>query len=214
MAKIIGLTGMYFAGKNCVASLLEERGFPVLDVDKLGHEAIEAGKEAIVRRFGPDVLIRRNAEDEADGQRQTIDRRKLGEKVFGNSQALADLEAIVHPEANRLTEKWIQNQNGKTCVINAALLHKSSAFEKLDVIIIVEAPFFDRLRRAKKRDHLSWITLLKRFGSQKQFKAQYLRAKADIYRVDNRGYSSLEFRQIKEKLEGRIGAILSGEGIY
>jgi dephospho-CoA kinase len=214
MAKIIGLTGMYCAGKNCVASLLEDRGFPVLDVDKLGHEAIEAGKEAIIRRFGSDVLIRRNTEDEADRQRQTVDRRKLGEKVFGNPQGLADLEAIVHPEANRLTEKWIQNQNGKTCVINAALLHKSSAFEKLDCIIIVEAPFFDRLRRARQRDHLSWITLLKRFGSQKKFKAQYLCAKADIYRIDNRGYSPHEFPQVNGELKDRIGAILSGEGIH
>jgi dephospho-CoA kinase len=207
MGKIIGLTGTYCAGKNCIASLLEERGIPVLDVDKLGHQAIEAGKEAIIRRFGPEVL--------AGGTEATsaIDRRRLGEKVFGKPHELADLEAIVHPEANRLTDEWIQGQNGKTCAINAALLHRSSAFEKLDFIVIVQAPFFDRLQRAKKRDRLPLAALLKRFGSQKKFMSQYLNGKADTYKVDNRGYSLSISRRLKRKLEYRIDAILSGEGI-
>jgi dephospho-CoA kinase len=38
--KLIGLTGTYCAGKNHVASLLEQRRLPVLDLDKLGHEVI------------------------------------------------------------------------------------------------------------------------------------------------------------------------------
>ncbi|MDR0876891.1 MAG: dephospho-CoA kinase [Treponema sp.] len=209
MAKIIGLTGMYCAGKNRIAALLEERGLPALDVDKLGHQAIEAAKEAIVRRFGPEVL----APEGKDRQGLSIDRRRLGEKVFGKPGELADLEAIVHPEANRLTDEWIKGKNGETCVINAALLHKSSAFEKLDFIIIVQAPFFDRLRRARQRDHLPWAALLKRFGSQREFMSQYLNGNADTYRVDNRGYSKTLSRRLKRKLEDRIDAILSGEGI-
>jgi dephospho-CoA kinase len=224
MGKIIGLTGTYCAGKNHIALLLEERGFPVLDVDKLGHEAIEAGKEAIVRRFGPDVLAGDiTARNTANGQglpverlsidQLTIDRRRLGEKVFGKPGELAALEAIVHPEANRMTDEWIQAQEGKTCVINAALLHRSSAFEKIDFIIIVQAPFLDRLRRARRRDHLGWTVLLKRFGSQKKFMSQYLNGKADTYRVDNRGYSSSISRRLERKLEYRIDTILSGEGI-
>jgi dephospho-CoA kinase len=210
---LIGLTGMYCSGKNRVAALLEKQGFPVLDVDKLGHRAIETGKEAILARFGETVL----------GSEGNIDRRKLGERVFGKAAELASLEAIVHPEANRLTEEWIKAQTGEFCVINAALLHRSSVFERLDALILVKAPLLSRFFRARRRDKLSWRELFRRFRSQKGFLSPYLKKskiavpksdilelpqasilKADIYIVDNRGYWA---RSSQKKLEYRIEKI-------
>jgi dephospho-CoA kinase len=201
--RLIGLTGTYCAGKNRIAGLLEARGLPVLDVDTLGHEAVEAGREAIAARFGGDIL--------GDGGK--INRRLLGEKVFGKPEELAALEAIVHPEANRLTEEWMAGQTGRACVINAALLHRSSAFSRLDFIILVRAPFLTRLLRARRRDRLPWFSLLKRLKSQKQFTAQYFNGKADIYIIDNRGFFFWDSRFFRRNLETRIDNILSGEGI-
>ena len=227
---LIGLTGKYCAGKNYVASLLEARGLPVLDVDKVGYIALDSRKEEIFARFGRDV-------QKPDG---TVDRRLLGEKVFGKPAELAALEAIVHPEANRMTEEWAAKY--KTCVINAALLHRSVLFDKLDRIIVVTAPLFTRLARARKRDGLSWITLFTRFLRQRKFDSQYLAAKAEIYIVENsgkskdfpvgksrdfpeeepkdfpvgkpRGFASTEtmqkFRSSREKLERRLDKILEG----
>jgi dephospho-CoA kinase len=205
---LIGLTGTYCAGKNHVAALLERRGLPTLDVDKLGYAAIETEKAAIVFRFGGDIA-------RPDG---TIDRRRLGEKVFGKLEEMAALEAIIHPAANRLTDEWIARQGGKPCVINAALLHKSSAFERLDCLILVSAPFLIRLLRARRRDGLSWFTLLKRFASQQDFTTQYLAGKADIYKVENPGFQwgpglPEDRGRFEAKLERRIDAILSREGI-
>jgi dephospho-CoA kinase len=154
---------------------LEKHGIPVLDVDKLGHTAIEEEKAAILRHFGPEVL-------ETDG---TVDRKKLGALVFGKAEELAALEAIVHPAANRLTGQWLREREGQTLVINAALLHRSSAFEQLDAIILVTAPWFVRLIRARRRDRLSWRELIKRFRSQRDFTSQYLRKNTDIYIMDN-----------------------------
>ncbi|MDR1238496.1 MAG: dephospho-CoA kinase [Treponema sp.] len=201
--RIIGLTGTICAGKNFVAGLLEERGLPVLDVDKLAYQAVEAGREAIIARFGGDIL-------EPGG---TIDRRRLGEKVFGKPEELAALEAIVHPGANRLTDTWIAGRQEAACVINAALLHRSSAFGRLDFILLVRAPFLTRLLRARKRDHLPWLALLKRFDSQRNFTAQYSGGKADIYNIDNRGCLLSGSRHFQKKLETRIDQILSGERI-
>jgi len=200
--KLIGLTGTYCAGKNHVALLLERRFLPVLDVDKLGHEVIETEQKRILQRFGGDIL-------RADG---FIDRKKLGGKVFGKPDELAALEEIVHPAANRKTLEWVSGQNEKTCVINAALLHRSSLFDELDAVIIVEAPFFVRLLRARKRDKLPWLSLLKRFRSQKLFNSQYFRKKTDIYRVKNSGYTDF-CRFSAKKLEKSIDEILSRLGI-
>ena len=205
--KVIGLTGTYCAGKNHVALLLEQRFLPVLDLDKLGHEVIEAEKDRLLKRFGEDIL----------GPHGQVDRKRLGAKVFGKLSELAALEEIIHPEVNRKNIDWINAREGQACVINAALLHRSSAFDLLDAIIIVEAPFLIRLLRARKRDGLPWLTLLKRFRSQRQFNSQYFREKTDIYRVKNSGYSGFCKRSTMNKpeksLEKSIDEILSLKGI-
>ncbi|WP_304244160.1 dephospho-CoA kinase [Gracilinema caldarium] len=202
-SKLIGLTGQYCAGKNHVASILEARGIPVLDVDKLGHLALEQEKAAITARFGTDIL-------NADG---SINRKALGARVFGNPGDLADLEAIVHPRANQLTETWIASRTEPALAINAALLHRSAAFQKLTCIIIVQAGLLTRLFRAKKRDKLPLFELLKRFKSQHQFNAQYFQGNADTYIVKNRGVLGTCARWHQHQLERRIDAILQREGI-
>jgi len=198
--KIIGLTGTYCAGKNHVSSLLEAQGLPSLDLDKLGHQVIETEKEQLINHFGVDIL--------APGG--VIDRKRLGEKVFGNPEKLAALENIVHPAVNRETLSWIKMRNEKACVINAALLHRSSAYELLDAVIIVEAPLIVRLLRARKRDHLPWPALIRRFRSQSDFHSQYFKGKTDIYRVSNPSVCSNAgfFGLKRNKPENRIKEIL------
>jgi dephospho-CoA kinase len=142
-----------------------------------------------------------------------VDRRALGAKVFGRPGELAALEAIVHPAANRLTEAWLAGIPPGPCVINAALLHRSVTVTRLDCIIIVEAPLFTRFLRARRRDGLSILPLIRRFKSQKKFMSLYLSQNADIYKVNNRGYSGFGARLYQGALERRIDDILSQEGI-
>ena len=197
--RLIGLTGTYCAGKNHVALLLERRLLPVLDIDKLGHEVIETEKERIMARFGADIL----------GPGGLIDRKLLGNKVFGKPGELAALEDIVHPGVNRETLVWINSRREQICVIHAALLHRSSVFNALDTIIIVEAPYLVRLLRAKKRDSLPWISLFERFRSQRRFDSQYFRENTDIYKVGNSGFFGFREHYHRDKLEKRIDEILS-----
>jgi len=203
---LIGLTGKYCAGKNHIAEILEKRGLPVLDVDKLGHIVLETEKRAIFEQFGSDL-------QKADG---AVDRRLLGKRVYGKPEELAKLEAIVHPGANRLTDQWIEEKEsagGKACVINAALLHRSSVFNRLDRIILVKAPFLTRLIRARRRDRLSLKEILKRFISQRDFSSQYLTKKAEIYIVENRGLKTrpgLIGTARNSKVERRIDKFLEG----
>jgi dephospho-CoA kinase len=194
---IIGITGKYCAGKNHIAAILEARGLPVLDVDSLGHQALETEKETIFAQFGPDL-------QNTDG---SINKRLLGQRTFGKPEKLAALEAIVHPPVNRLIEEWIKNRD-RACVINAALLHRTAVFDRLNRIILVTAPFFTRLLRAKRRDKLSWTEILRRFASQKDFNSQYLAKNAEIYRVENPGVSGS--RNMCKKLEYRIDKFIEG----
>jgi dephospho-CoA kinase len=86
----IGLTGGIGSGKSTVAAMLAELGASVIDADKVGHDVYRPGSEGfrLVRdAFGPDVVG-------ADG---TIDRSVLGARVFADPQALARLNALLHP---------------------------------------------------------------------------------------------------------------------
>jgi dephospho-CoA kinase len=198
---LIGLTGTYCAGKNHIAALLEARGLPVLDVDKLGYKVLETEKETIFAQFGGDLRA-------ADG---SVDRRLLGRRVFGKPEKLAALEAIVHPAANRLTTEWVAQRDragDRACVINAALLHRTHIFDRLDRIILVTAPYFTRLIRAKRRDKLSLREILKRFASQKDFNSQYLSKNAEIYRVENPGLTGAG--KPGKKLERRLEKFIEG----
>jgi dephospho-CoA kinase len=89
-APVIGLTGGIGSGKSTVAAILAELGAVVIDSDKIGHEVYRPGTEGfrrVVDAFGADIVA-------ADG---TIDRRQLGACVFGNPDALARLNSLVHP---------------------------------------------------------------------------------------------------------------------
>lgn len=201
--RLIGLTGGYCAGKNYIGRILSTMGFEMLDIDILGHQALNNAARQIKVRFGKDCI-------KPDGK---VDRRKLGDLVFNKPEELAALEAIVHPEANRLTEAWVQQRPGKTLILNAALLHRSSLFNQLDCIILVKAPLWVRIIRAKFRDRLSLGQIFARIRSQKEFLSQYSEKKADIHIVRNRGFCRFLDPLNRRIARHRLRKILKREGM-
>lgn len=92
---IIGVTGNIACGKSTVDGMLLELGAQVvIDADHTVHALQRddpAVRAAIIATFGPAV---RGADD-------SIDRRALGARVFGDPLALRQLEAIMHPAVRR-----------------------------------------------------------------------------------------------------------------
>jgi len=90
MAVILGLTGGIGSGKSTVSALLADRGAVIIDADAITRELQEPGLpvfDAIVARFGSAVV----------GPDGRLDRQHLADLVFPRPEALADLNAIVHP---------------------------------------------------------------------------------------------------------------------
>jgi len=179
---IVGLAGKACAGKDTLVPFFIDRGYSVVDADKIGHRALEANREAVIARFG------------------TIDRSALGKIVFSNSRDLADLEAITHPWiASRIREAAAAAPGD--VVLNVVLLHKQNLYKLCDVVVWVDAPLWVRVLRARRRDGWPWGRILRRIWAQRKLRPQVFSRDVDILRVDNRG----TLRRARTALEARFG---------
>lgn len=137
----VGLTGGVASGKSVVAAKLAQLGAVVIDADALARVVVEPGTpglSAIRETFGEHML-------QADG---TLDRAALGALVFSDDGAREKLNAIVHPlireEAARLRQAAAP---GALVVEDVPLLAESGQAGAYDVVIVVQAPREERIRR-------------------------------------------------------------------
>lgn len=192
---VIGVTGSYCAGKNLAVSRLRELGFVEIDVDRLGHAALEQQKQRVVARFGERILA-------PDGR---VDRRSLGRLVFGNPSALRDLEAIVHPVMVDEVERLVRRAAAPT-VINAAILFRMGLERFCDLVVCVRAPFALRLLRAMRRDRLGAVAAARRLASQERPCPKTLPSNVDILTVRNSGSRQRLLARLEESLRAK-GAV-------
>ncbi|MEY3893639.1 MAG: hypothetical protein RIR78_417 [Actinomycetota bacterium] len=145
---VVALTGGIGAGKSLVAQYFSELGARVVDADQLSRIAIERGSDGfdeVITRFGESVL--RNGD---------IDRKALGEIVFKDKKAKADLEAIIHPRVRELFFEVVNDLAADEILIyEIPLLVETGAAGNFDQIITVEADLEIRKARLLKRGMFS-----------------------------------------------------------
>ncbi len=185
---IIGLTGKSCAGKDTVAALLPEDRFSVIDVDGLGHEALEANHEKLRKAFGSSIF-------RDDG---TVDRKVLGPIVFADAEKLETLNSITHPWMKEETFRKAKEVegNGKIAVINAALLESMGFVEYCDMIILVIAPYGIREERALKRDGMTKEKFHDRAMAQKDIGLSLLESGRNVITIVNDSDEATISRQV------------------
>jgi dephospho-CoA kinase len=120
---VVGLTGGIGSGKSTVAVLLAEKGAVVVDADAVTRDVQRSGTpvfEAMVDRFGASIVA-------SDGE---LDRAAVADIVFTDPEALADLNAIVHP------------------AVGAEILRRMEALSHTDEIVVLDVPLMVESRRA------------------------------------------------------------------
>lgn len=87
------MTGGLASGKTCVLGFFRERGAYVVDTDEIVHKLLSPhhpiGKR-VISTLGEEVLCG-----------NTLDRRKIAEKVFQNRQLLEEFEQLIHPQVKK-----------------------------------------------------------------------------------------------------------------
>jgi dephospho-CoA kinase len=148
--KVLGLTGGIGTGKSTVARMFGARGVPVVDADALARDVVAPGLPAHgdIAAAWPEAIA-------ADGG---IDRKRLGDIVFGDPAARARLEAITHPRiaaasAERLAA--LAAAGHPLALYEATLLVESGRHQDFDGLIVVTASEATQIARVRARDGLS-----------------------------------------------------------
>ena len=159
--KVVGLTGGSGTGKSTALGVLAEMGAVTIDCDVIYHELLEAGGamlDDIEARF-PGVVV--------GGKLQ---RKALGQIVFRDPIALANLNAITHGHVCRVVDeelKALAECGTELVAIEAIALIESGLGERCDVVIGVLAPLEARAQRITAREGIDPDYAKRRIESQK-----------------------------------------------
>lgn len=171
----IAIAGNIASGKTAVERFFKEKGFDVIDTDKIGHEVLNIHADEIIKAFEGEDISTNGA----------IDRQKLGAIVFSSYHARKKLENIVHPVIRQRIEEYFEVHAGEKVILVAIPLVFEAKMEDLfDKIIFVFADDETRLERLMARNNLSQEDAMRRINSQM---SQFMKLEESDYVFHNNG---------------------------
>jgi dephospho-CoA kinase len=157
---LIGLTGGIGAGKTTVAGHWVSLGGTEIDADKLARAVVEPGTKGIDQ-------IRQVFGDSVFSSDSSLDRQKLGEIIFNDPQKRLTLEGIIHPLVRQRASQLLAKLPEDSMVIyTVPLLVEANVSLPFDVIVSVEAPEADRVKRLASSRGMSTDQAMARIKSQ------------------------------------------------
>jgi len=177
---LVGLTGNIASGKSTVSRMLADRGATVIDSDVLARQAVEVGSpgyERIAARWGPAVV----------SPSGPIDRAALRRIVFADPAELEQLNAIVHPEVERMRARLVREAEARgdaVVVCDIPLLFEKHLSAQFDRVVLVDAPAELRLHRLVRARSLTESEAKEMIAAQ--MPAAEKRALADVV-IENAG---------------------------
>ena len=150
---VLGLTGSIGMGKTTVANALRATGAAVFDADAAVHRLLAPGGQAVAA-----VLARFPDAASGEGAAQAVDRGTLGARVFGDPEALAELEAILHPLVRAGERRFLSASQRRGCrlaVLDIPLLFETGGEARCDATVVVSAPAVVQRARVLGRARMS-----------------------------------------------------------
>lgn len=194
--KWIGLTGGIACGKSTISRMLKDQGIPVVDADEIAREVVKAGSpglKSVEQVFGSEFISE-------DGN---LDRRKLGQRVFGHPELLQKLESILHPlirEETRRLRRMNEDLGHAVGIYDIPLLFETKAQEQFDQVIVVSCTKEQQKERLR-RNGWSEDEIEMRIASQ--IPIQFKEEEADFILFNNRDEQHLlkEFARLLEWIQ-------------
>jgi len=148
MTFIIGLGGGIGSGKTAASDHFETLGINIIDADLASRTVVERGRPAlqsIAEHFGPEALTK-------DGE---LDRAYLRNKVFSSSENKAWLESLLHPLIGDEINRSLNEASSPYAILVSPLLVESGQYQRVNRVLIIDAPEHLQSSRASARDNNS-----------------------------------------------------------
>ncbi len=199
---LIGLTGSIGMGKSETAKMFAALGVPVYDADAQVHKLYQKGGAAVAPLADAFPGVVREG---------VVDRTLLSKQVIGNPDALKKLEAIVHPLVGLANQAFLEKSvldGAGMVVLDIPLLFETGGRERVDVIVVVSAPYALQRERVLARPDMSEEKFATIFA--KQTSDADKRAGADYIVESDKGleHATAQVKEIIADLEGREGMVL------
>lgn len=181
----IGITGSIACGKSTVSNYLRDKGYTIIDADKLGHTALTSDevREKLEKSFGLRII-----------ENNEISREKLGKLVFGNEENLIILNSIVHPYIRKqILQLQEKHSDERLVFLDIALLFEAGFEDLVEKIIVVHVDEKIQLTRLMSRNSLSKEQAMFRIKSQMSSKDK---SKMGDYVINNSNTKEETYRQI------------------
>ena len=200
---VLGLTGSIGMGKTTVANALKATGAAVFDADAAVHRLLGPGGKAVAA-----VLARFPDAASGEGAAREVDRGALGAQVFADPEALAALEAILHPRVRAGERRFLaasQRRGGRLAVLDIPLLFETGGEARCDATVVVSAPSFVQRARVLGRARMSEERLAAILARQMPDAEKRRRADFVIHTGLDRRVSRLTARRIATRLAATRG---------
>jgi dephospho-CoA kinase len=143
---VLGLTGSIGMGKSTAATTLQRLRVPLFDADRVVHRLLGPGgaAAAAVAATFPGVRAGNGG----------IDRSLLGQRVFGDREALSRLERIIHPMVEAEEKRFRAHARARKesiVVLDIPLLFESRSERRCDYVLVVSAPRLVQQQRVLRR---------------------------------------------------------------
>ena len=156
---VVGLTGGIGSGKSSATAIFEDLGIDVVDADLASREAVLPGSKAldqIQKKFGNEILL----------QDQTLNRAKLREIIFDNSEDKTWLEQLLHPEIRHIIQSKLENSSSEYVILVSPLLFETDQHEFCNTTILIDTSLTSQVSRTSKRDSVSEDSVKKIISAQ------------------------------------------------
>lgn len=141
----IAVTGPLASGKSTFVKVLGDLGAETVSADEIVHDLLADDRETV------DAVVRRFGEGVRDQQEGSIDRKALGREVFGDAEALQDLEELLHPRVREETERRAADSDADLFAAEIPLLFEGGRVDQYDLTVAVTTPAERRRRWAEER---------------------------------------------------------------
>ena len=144
---IVGLTGSIGMGKSTIAGRFRSQGVPVIDADAIVHELYEGEAVAPVEAAFPGSVV--------DGK---VDRAKLSQSLMAKPDGFNVLEQIVHPLVRAKQKAFLKTNadaGEQFVVIEIPLLFETNGDARVDVSVVVSAPYEMQRQRVLERPNMT-----------------------------------------------------------